>query len=50
MQIPSIRTRRDMETATELRAKIGESSFARGFRLRTLAEDDCLIKPHWVRN
>jgi predicted phage terminase large subunit-like protein len=37
------------ERLAERRAEIGESSFARGFRLRTLAEDDCLIKPQWVR-
>ena len=38
------------ERLAERRAEIGESSFARGFRLRTLAEDDCLIKPQWVRH
>jgi predicted phage terminase large subunit-like protein len=37
------------ERLAERRAEIGESSFARGFRLRTLAEEDCLIKPQWVR-
>ena len=37
------------ERLEQRRAEIGESSFARGFRLRTLAEDDCLIKPQWVR-
>src|SRR6516164_2752858 len=38
------------ERLAERRAEIGESSFARGFRLRTLAEDDCLIKPQWVQH
>jgi predicted phage terminase large subunit-like protein len=37
------------ERLAERRAEIGESSFARAFRLRTLAEEDCLIKPAWVQ-
>jgi predicted phage terminase large subunit-like protein len=37
------------ERLAERRAEIGESSFARAFRLRTLAEEECVIKPAWVR-
>jgi predicted phage terminase large subunit-like protein len=33
----------------ERRKEIGESSFARAFRLQTIAAEDCLIKPEWVR-
>jgi predicted phage terminase large subunit-like protein len=37
------------ERLLERRTEVGESSFARAFRLRTIAEEDCLIKPAWVR-
>ncbi len=37
------------ERLAERRAEIGESSFARAFRLRTLAEEDCVIRPQWVQ-
>ncbi|HLW66078.1 MAG TPA: hypothetical protein VKS79_12275 [Gemmataceae bacterium] len=37
------------ERLAERRREIGESSFARAFRLRTLAEEDCLIRAEWVR-
>jgi len=37
------------ERLEERRAEIGESSFGRAFRLRTLAEEDCVIKPAWVQ-
>ena len=37
------------ERLAERRKEIGESSFARAFRLQTIAEEDCLIKPQWVR-
>jgi predicted phage terminase large subunit-like protein len=37
------------ERLAERRAEIGESSFARAFRLRTLAEEDCLIRAGWVQ-
>ncbi len=38
-----------VERLAERRKEIGESSFARAFRLQTIAAEDCLIKPEWVR-
>jgi predicted phage terminase large subunit-like protein len=37
------------ERLQERRKEIGEASFARAFRLQTIAEDDCMIKPKWVQ-
>src|SRR5262245_51075035 len=37
------------ERLAERKREIGESSFARAFRLKTLAEEDCLIRREWVR-
>jgi predicted phage terminase large subunit-like protein len=37
------------ERLLERRAEIGESSFARAFRLKTIAAEDCVIRPQWVR-
>ncbi len=31
------------------RAEVGEASFARGYRLVTIAEGDAMIRPEWVR-
>src|SRR5262245_31623024 len=37
------------ERLQERKQEIGESSFARAFRLHTIAEEDCLIKRQWVQ-
>ena len=37
------------EALAERRAAIGESSFARGYRLASISDDEVMIRPEWIR-